>query len=214
MLKGDEGMPQPLHDDRVKKIEVQDFAGADTISVVNSRVMKRALLAILGLVGVLFCSAPTVRAEFDPIFGFYRPELFTTLDSSALVRDLPLTAFLDGRLPGSTALGRMGTAPIANFPIALMSAEPPQKRNAVSEPVMDPKDGKEYSSAESLAAKKASLVWTGGEVGFFYGHSASGHWSGDEFGSYITGGVGNEHLQINVGASYQEFNSRLPRWRQ
>jgi len=40
--------------------------------------------------------------------------------------------------------------------------------------------------------------WFGrGEIGFYYGHS-SGKFGGDEFGSYITGGVGNEHMQINV----------------
>ena len=176
--------------------------------------MKRALSAVCGLIIGIGFFTQTVRAGgFDPIFGFYRPELFAPVDSSNLVRDLSMREFLDGRLPGSTALGRMGTAPIANFPMALMSNAPRQKGNSASGPVLDPKDGKEYSSAESLAVKKASLVWTGGEFGVFYGHSASSHWSGDEFGSYITGGVGNEHLQINVGASYQEFNGRLPRWR-
>ena len=55
-----------------------------------------------------------------------------------------------------------------------------------------------------MAMEKASLSWTGGEVGFFYGHSAGGKFGGDEFGSYILGGVGNDHLQINVGAGYEE----------
>lgn len=175
--------------------------------------MKWALSAVLGIVALGFLGQQTTRGNgFDPIFGFYRPELFSTVDSSALVRDLPMREFLDGRLPGSTALGQMGTARVANFPMALVRAEPRQKGNSLSGPVKDPKDGKDYSSVESLAMEKASLVWTGGEIGIFYGHS-SGKFGGDEFGSYITGGVGNEHLQINVGASYQEFNGRLPRWR-
>ena len=173
--------------------------------------MTRALLAVISLVGLGLTQM--ARADFDPIFGFYRPELFATFDSSDLVRNLPMREFLDGRLPGSTALGRMGTAPVANFPTALVSStEPRHKGNSVSGPVRDPKDGKDYSSAESLAVEKASLVWTGGEIGFYYGHS-TGKFGGDEFGSYITGGVGNEHMQINVGAAYQEFNGRLPRWR-
>ena len=167
--------------------------------------MKWMLSSVLGLIGIGFFGQQTARADgFDPIFGFYRPELFTTVDSSDLVRDLPMREFLDGRLPGSTALGRMGTARVANFPMALVSAEPRQKSGSVSGPVKDPKDGKDYSSAESLAMEKASLVWTGGEVGIFYGHSAGGKISGDEFGSYIMGGVGNEHMQINVGADYEE----------
>ena len=174
--------------------------------------MKRALFAVLGWLTLSF--PLTAQQPFDSAstFVFYRPEIFTSVDSAALVRELPMTEFLDGRLPGSTALGRMGTAPVANFPMALVNAGPRQKGNGTVTPVRDPKDGKDYSSAEAMALEKASLAWTGGEVGFYYGH-ASGKFGGDEFGSYITGGVGNEHLQINVGASYQEFNGHFSRSR-
>ena len=190
---------------------MQNFAGGDTISVVNYRMMKRALFAVCAFVAIGF-GAQQLRADrFDPIFGFYRPELFATADGSDLVRDLPIKEFLDGRLPGSTPLGKMGRAPVANFPVTVANTDVRQKASA-SGPVKDPKDGKDYSSSESFAAEKASLTWTGGEVGFFYGHS-TGRFGGDEVGSYITGGVGNEHLQINVGASYQEFNGHFSRSR-
>jgi hypothetical protein len=175
------------------------------ISVVNYPVMKRLLAIVIAVAG-LGLTSPIVRADFDPIFGFYRPELFATVDSGTLLRDLPLTRFLDGSMPGSTALGRMGSAPVANFPIALVSAEPQKlraKANSVSGRVIDPKDGKDYSSVESMAMEKASLTWTGGEVGFMYGH-ASGKFGGDAFSSYIMGGVGNDQMQINVGAGYEE----------
>jgi hypothetical protein len=162
--------------------------------------MKRTLLPVIVFLGL----GLTARAEFDPIFGFYRPELFTTIDSTDFVRDLSMREFLNAQLPGSTRLGQMGAVPVANFPMTLASAQSQQKQNHLSGPVKDPKDGKEYSSVESMALEKASLVWTGGEIGFFYGHSASGKFSGDEFGSYIMGGVGNDHLQINVGAGYDE----------
>jgi len=177
--------------------------------------IKRALWGFIALLAVSFPALgqqATGIGDFDPIFAFYRPEFFTTVDSVALVRQLQMAELLDGRLPGSTALGRMGTAPVANFPLALVSAASRQKGKAVSTSVTDPKDGKDYSSTEELAVEKASLAWTGGEIGFMYGHS-SGKFGGDEYGSYITGGVGNEHVQINVGASYQEFNGRIPRWR-
>ena len=193
-------------------VEMQDFAGARAVSVVNYGLMKRALLAVLGWLALSFPLAAQEPFDSAATFIFYRPEIFTSVDSVGLVRELPMTEFLDGRLPGSTALGRMGTAPVANFPMALVSAEPRKKGSSVSGPVTDPKDGKDYSSAESLAAEKASLVWTGGEIGFMYGHS-SGKFGGDEFTSYIMGGVGNEHLQINVGASYQEFNGHFSRSR-
>jgi hypothetical protein len=191
---------------------VQNIAGADTISAVNYGSMKCALFAVLGWLAFSFPLAAQQPFDSASTFVFYRPEIFTSVDSAALVRELSMTGFLDGRLPGSTPLGRMGTAPVANFPMALVNAEPRHKGTSVSGPVRDPKDGKDYSSAESLAVEKASLVWTGGEVGFMYGHS-SGKFGGDEFSSYIMGGVGNDKMQINVGASYQEFNGRVPRWR-
>lgn len=183
---------------------MQNFTGGVTISVVNSQSMKRALSVVLGLSGLILFSEATARAsDFDPIFGFYRPELFSPIDSAGLLRDLPITEFLDGRVPGSTALGRMGSAPVSNLPTALVSAAPRRNANVVSGPVRDPKDGKDYSSVESMAMEKASLSWTGGEVGFMYGHG-SGKFGGDEFSTYILGGVGNDHLQINVGAAYDE----------
>jgi hypothetical protein len=176
----------------------------DIISVVSFRVMKRALCAVLVFAGILIFAGQSARADdFDPIFGFYRPELFTTVDGSGLLRQLPISEYLNGRLPGSSSLGKMGTAPVVNVPTALVSAEPRQRKSSVSGPVKDPKDGKDYSSVESMAMEKASLTWTGGEVGFMYGHE-SGRFGGDTFSSYILGGVGNDHLQINVGAGYEE----------
>src|SRR5467141_1947752 len=157
----------------LNRLVLKDFAGVCGFSALNSAMVKR----VLGVAGFLALCFPLVAQQpFDSAstFVFYRPEIFTSVDSSDLVRELPMTKFLDGRLPGSTALGRMGTAPVANFPLALVSVEPR-------------KDGKDYSSAESLVAEKASLAWTGGEVGFMYGHS-SGKFGGDEFTSYITGG--------------------------
>ena len=174
----------------------------DNISAVNVWRPKRVLFLVLGL-SAFAVTVQTRASDFDPIFGFYRPELFAVVTSPDLLHDLPITEYLDGRLPGSTALGKMGTAPVGNFPTALVSAEPHQKAKAVSGPVRDPKDGKDYSSVESMAVEKASLTWTGGEVGFMYGH-ASGKFGGDTFNSYILGSVGNDHLQINVGAGYEE----------
>jgi hypothetical protein len=184
---------------------VQKITGGDTISVVNSRLMKHALAGMIAVAGLGLTLPQSARAgDFDPIFGFYRPELFSTVESANLVGDLSMREFLDGRVPGSTALGRMGSARIVDFDMSSSAANPSPRHRAVAGAVKDPKDGKEYSSAESFAAEKASLSWTGGEIGVFYGHSASSHINGDQFGTYIMGGVGNEHMQINVGASYDE----------
>jgi len=174
--------------------------------------MTRALLALLSLVGLGLTAPQGAQGDFDPIFGFYRPELFSTIDSADLVRELPMTEFLDGRLPGSTPLGRMGNAPVANFPMALVSAAPRQKAKSASPPAKDAKDSKDYSATETMSLQNSPLVFTGGEVGFMYGHS-SGKFGGDEFLSYIVGGIGNDKMQINVGASYQEFNGHFSRSR-
>src|SRR5438874_13038684 len=90
----------------------------------NCNNVKRAILAVVGLIGL--CVSVSAQQPFDSVstFMLYRPEIFAELDSSSLVADLPMRTFLDGRLPGSTPLGRMGTASIANFPVALISAEP------------------------------------------------------------------------------------------
>ena len=177
------------------------------LSVVNCRVMRRGLLRVIGLTALIFVSQTVRAGDFDPVFGFYRPELFAIVDGSTLLSDLPINDYLGGRLPGSTKLGRMGSAADGSFSAGLVSAEPQRrtKSKSISGPVKDPKDGKDYSSVESMAAEKASLSWTGGEVGFMYGH-ATGKFGGDTFSSYIIGGVGNDNLQINVGAAYQETN--------
>ena len=172
--------------------------------------IKRALLVALGFLALCFpvAAQQTNRTdEFDAAaaLALYRPEIFATVDSAVLVRDLPMLTFLDGRLPGSTALGRMGTAPVMNLPVALVSAAKVRKGNAAQ---VSGKDGKD-SSAEVMTAPSAPYYY-GGEVGFFYGHS-SGKFGGDEFGTYIEGGVGNDKFQINAGAAYQEWNGRVPR---
>ena len=188
---------------------MQDFTGVCGFSAVNSLMIKRALL-VVGFLALCFpvAAQQTNRAdEFDAAaaLALYRPEIFTSVDSSVLVRDLPMLTFLDGRLPGSTALGRMGTARLDLPSLAYVSAAPAQKTNVSR---VSGKDGKD-SSAEVMTLP-VNPVYYGGEVGVFYGHS-SGKFGGDEFGTYIDGVVGNDKFQINAGAAYQEWNGRVPR---
>jgi hypothetical protein len=195
---------------------VQDFTGVCGFSAVNSLMIKRALLVALGFLAFCFpLAAQQMIPSLDAssAFAFYRPEIFSTVDSLALIDRLPVLNFLDGtRLPVSSEMGRMGTAPV-EFPsltymsVAYMSAAKVRKVNAA--PVSG-KDGKD-SSAEVMTAPSAPYYY-GGEVGFMYGHS-SGKFGGDEFGTYIDGVVGNDKFQINAGASYQEWSGRAPRLR-
>jgi hypothetical protein len=193
---------------------VQDFTGVCGVSAVNSLMIKRALLVALGFLAFCFPLAAqqmTPSLDASSAFAFYRPEIFSTVDSLALIDRLPVLNFLDGtRLPVSSEMGRMGTAPLdlpslAYFSAAYVSAAKVRKVNAAP---VSAKDGKD-SSAEVMSAPSAPYYY-GGEVGFMYGHS-SGKFGGDEFGTYIEGTVGNDKFQINAGASYQEWNGRFPR---
>jgi hypothetical protein len=175
--------------------------------------IKRALL-VVGFLALCFpLAAQTPSLDASSAFAFYRPEIFSTVDSLALLDRLPVLNFLDGtRLPVSSEMGRMGTAPLdlpslAHFSAAYVSAARVRRVNA--DPVSG-KDGKD-SSAEVISSPSAPYYY-GGEVGFMYGHS-SGKFGGDEFGTYIDGVVGNDKFQINAGASYQEWNGHVPRFR-
>jgi hypothetical protein len=192
---------------------VQDFTGVCGFSAVNSLMIKRALLVVgfLALCFPLAAQQMTPSLDASSAFAFYRPEIFSTVDSLALIDRLPVLNFLDGtRLPVSSEMGRMGTAPV-EFPsltymsVAYMSAAKVRRVNAAQ---VSGKDGKD-SSAEVMTALSSPYYW-GGEVGFMYGHS-SGKFGGDEYGTYIEGGVGNDKFQINAGAAYQEWNGRVPR---
>jgi len=171
--------------------------------------IKRALPVALGFLALCFpvAAQQTNRTdEFDAAaaLALYRPEIFTSVDSSVLIRDLPMLTFLDGRLPGSTALGRMGMAPVANLPVALVSAAPAKKVKA------SPVSGKD--SPGDVISSPSNQYYYGGEVGFLYGHS-TGKFGGDEMLTYILGEVGNDKFHISAGASYQEWNGRVPRLR-
>ena len=188
---------------------MQDFTGVCGFSAVNSLMIKRALLVALGFLALCFPVAAqqtTPSLDASSAFALYRPEIFSTVDSLALIDRLPVLNFLDGtRLPVSSEMGRMGTARLDLPSLAFLSAAKVQKINAA--PVSG-KDGKD--SPAEVVSSPVNPVYYGGEMGFMYGHS-SGKFGGDEFGTYIEGGVGNDKFQINAGAAYQEWNGRVPR---
>ena len=95
-------------------VKMQNSAGVCRFSALNSAMFKCAP-GVVAFIALCFPLAAQQPFDSNSTFVFYRPDIFTSVDSSALVRELPMTELLDGRLPGSTALGRMGTAPVANF---------------------------------------------------------------------------------------------------
>jgi len=177
--------------------------------------IKRALL-VVGFLALCFPVAaqqnnPTDEFDAAAALALYRPEIFSTVDSLALIDRLPVLNFLDGtRLPVSSEMGRMGTAPV-EFPsitymsLAYVSAAPAQKVKKASQV-----DGKE--SPGDVINSPSDHYYYGGEMGFLYGRS-TGKFGYDDFETYIVGEVGDDKFHISVGASYEELNGHGPRLR-
>lgn len=199
-----------------KKVEsplpAKGFIGAQGFSAVHSLMIRRVLFLILGFVALcLPVMAQQTRPSLDASYtmALYRPEIFSTVDSSTLIDRLPVRAFLDGtRFPVSSSMGRMGTAPIDFLSVALLGAKP-RKTNPSST------DGKDYSdpkdSPDQTMVSRSDPLHYGGETGVFYGRS-SGKFGTEEFGSYFLGEVGNDKFHFTVGASYEESTGRGSRW--
>ena len=172
----------------------------------------RALLAALGFLSFCFFVAaqqtnPTNQFNVPAALALYPPEIFRTVDSSALMQDLPMLTLLSERLPGSTGLGRMGWVPLDISPVAFATIKERPKTNA--SPVAGLVDGKDL--AGEVISSPLNPIYYGGEVGVLYGRS-TGKLGGDLFQTYILGQVGDEKVHITVGAAYEESSGRLPRW--
>ena len=144
--------------------------------------------------------------NFDQL-SFYRPELLSSPDNSKLLYRLPVLAFLDGRcVPFSTELGQLGRESIDFW------SGPPTESYTVAQVIVRPDRSKDISkdSPPVEVSPADDPVYYGGEVGFMYGHS-SGKFGGDDYQSYLTGGVGNDKFQINVGAFHEESTFQNPR---
>jgi hypothetical protein len=177
--------------------------------------MKGGLLGVLCVLG--FCFSLEAQQVMDVTFSptLNQPEIFNAVDGLTLIKRLPILNFLDGtRLPVSSPLGRMGRAPLnldsinyvtnVDLPeITVSPAEGPDGKDFVA-------DGKD--SPADVKTAQSSSVYYGGELGLYFGHS-SGKFGGDEFGSYLVGGVGDDKFTITVGAGYQESNNHIPRGR-
>ena len=159
--------------------------------------MRRAILVVAGLLG--FAISSPAQDPFTLTTGL--PQIGS---DSLLLRNSPI-ALADGRyLLPRTAMRSMGMVSLDFLPVYLSDGQP------------HPRPATRRNVAESPLPGRDDLVspgiYSGGEVGFYYGHSA-GKWSGDEFGSYIFGTVGDDRFQVTAGASYQESNFHFPRGR-
>src|SRR5439155_25349257 len=95
----------------------------------------RALLAVLGFLSFCFFVAaqqpnPTNQLNAPAALALYPPEIFRTMDSSALMHDLPMLTRLIERQPGSTGLGGMGWVRLDIPPVAYATIKERPKTDA------------------------------------------------------------------------------------
>jgi len=191
----------------------KNFAGAHRILAVNSLMAKRALLAVLGCSGFLFSVTAQQPVGLESTatleqLNLYSPEFISAIDSSRLLQDLSMPNLVGEEFfPVPVEFGWVDIPSADIFPVVYVQAAKTQKTAHLA--AKDGKDAKD--SAGEVISSPLNPYYYGGEMGAFYGHS-SGKFGRDDFGSYIVGGVGNDKLQISVGASYEESNGRLPRW--
>jgi hypothetical protein len=197
----------------------KNFTGASGYSDVNCAMVKRALCVALVLVGGDFAAVAQQanRPEspvgaFDPGFALslYQPRI-SAADSFLLFRRGPVRTWSDGGwLASENALSEIGMASLDLFPVAFSTPEAfggvsGARANRVRDSRSENSgtDGKD--SAGDITASESDRIYSGGEVGFLYGHS-SGKGGGDMWETYVVGTVGNDKFQITAGASYDEWN--------
>ena len=170
---------------------------------------KRALVIVVSFLCLFFSVAAQETLDAPSTLSLYQPDIFSTVDSSALIHQLPVFALLDGqRLPVSTDLGRMGLAPLNLFPAAFFAPTSTQQTKAVrTNASADAKD-----SLIEVISSPLHPVYATGEVGVLYGRW-SGKSGGDLWESYMLGTVGNDKFQITAGAAYEESSGQFPRFR-
>ena len=195
----------------------QNFTGARGLFAVSYLMTKRGLLPVVVFFGLYF-SLTAEQASGSPsghggaftlaqLRGLaaanngsvlLQPTLFNSLDNP--VFGLPFSNRDVFSL--ATTFNLVGTGPQSFLPFSTALAASP----GTTLPATSAKD-----SPDRLFDQRPIFDYVTGEVGFLYGHS-SGKFGGDYLQGYIFGEVGNDRIHISAGASYEEWNGRVPRW--
>jgi hypothetical protein len=200
----------------MKHVLHQNFTGAGPLLPVNSPMNKRGLLPVVVFLGLCFSLAAEQASASPPGHGgtftlaqlrsmaaanngsvLLSPTLFNSLDNP--VFGLPFSNRDIFSL--STTFNLMGTTPRSFLPLSTAMESPRAS--------LPPTSAKE--STDRLFDLRPNFDYVTGEVGFLYGRS-SGKFGGEYKEGYIFGEVGNERIHISAGASYEEWNGRVPRW--
>jgi len=194
----------------------QNFTGARGLLPVSYLMTKRGLLPVVVFLGLCFSLAAEqasaspsghggaftlaqLRSMAAPNNGsvLLQPTLFNSLANP--VFGLPFSNRDVFSL--ATTFNLVGTAPQSFLPFS----------PAMESPKASPAATSAKDSSDRLFDLRPNLDYVTGEVGFLYGHS-SGKFGGDYLQGYIFGEVGNDRVHISAGASYEEWNGRVPRW--
>ena len=188
---------------------------------------KGALFLALGLLAVCFpvvaqqakhseatqhrAAIATSTFERGSTLSLYRPNVVSASNASLLFHNGPVRAWSDGaQLANETALAQIGMAPLGLFPVTYLAPSdigpmPTRKASAASNSrsQMLATDGKDLPG--EMISSPLNQVYYTGEVGFVYGQW-SGRGNGDYWQNYVWGQVGNDHFQINAGASFENWS--------
>ena len=210
------------------------FTGVCCDLVLSSGMFKGALVLALGLCSFCFplaaqqakhsgaakhhVTASAVR-PLDSVsnLSIYRPNVVSS-SGSILLHNGPVRAWSDGgQLATETAFAQIGMAPLGLFPVTYLAPSdvgtvPIMRPSAASNsrPQMAAADPKDLTG-EWISSPSNHVYYTG-EIGFMYGQW-SGRGSGDYWQNYVAGQVGNDKLQINAGASFENWNGNSPKIR-
>jgi hypothetical protein len=200
----------------MKHVAQQNFTGTHGLLAVSYLMSKRGLLPVVVFLSLGFCLAAQQASGSPPGHGgtftlaqlrnmaaashdsvLLQPSLFNSLDNP--VFGLPFSNRDVFSL--STTFNLMGTVPRSFLPLSTAMESPRAS--------LPPTSTKE--SSDRLFDLRPNFDYVTGEVGFMYGRS-SGKFGGEYMEGYIFGEVGNDRIHISAGASYEEWNGRVPRW--
>jgi len=196
---------------------------------------KGALFLALGFLAVCFpavaqqakhsgatqrrvAASPTTTFEHGSTLSLYRPNVVGASNASLLFHNGPVRAWSDGaQLASEGALAQIGMAPLGLFPMTYLAPSdvgptPTRKPSVVSNSQYQNSatDGKELPG--EMISSPLNHVYYTGEVGFVYGQW-SGRGNGDYWQNYVWGQAGNDHFQINAGASFENWSGSSPKIR-
>ena len=211
------------------------FTGVSGDLVLSSRMFKGALFAALGFFAVCFsvfaqqakhsgaaqhraATSAATTLEHGSTLNLYRPNVVGASNASLLFHNGPVRAWSDGaQLASEGALAQIGMAPLGLFPMTYLAPSdvgptPTRRPSAASNSrsAMLATDGKDLPG--EMISSPLNQVYYTGEVGFVYGQW-SGRGNGDYWQNYVWGQAGNDHFQINAGASFENSSGNSPKIR-